>query len=156
MLTVSITGVQRLRQAAQDLHAAPSDLRREVVRALGGVPEILLPPVRREIATVMPRRYAPILAGALEVRVSSLRSGWVRVRVRGQARGRKNLRDLAAMDIRGILRHPVFGRVAKGQPWHNTAIRTRVWSRPVEAETETIMSQVDAACGRVAANLERG
>lgn len=153
MLTYRVGGAERLRKAVADLRATPDAIEAAVIGELQGIPAGLRPKVQVEMARVLPARYAPVLASALRIAATVGRGGWIRVKVRGQARGRRKLRDLGALDVRGALRHPVYGQ---GTVWSTTQVRPGLWSRPVDAHTPTIINEVGAAVDRVAGQLERG
>ena len=153
MLTYRIGGSERLRKAVADLRATPEWIKTAVVRELQGIPAGLRPKVQVEMARVLPARYAPVLAAALRITAAAGRKGWISVRIKGQARGRRKLRDVSALDTRGALRHPVYGQ---GTVWSTTQVRPGLWSRPADAHAPTIINEVGAAVGRVADRLERG
>lgn len=152
MLSYRVGSADPLRRAAADLRDAPDRFEAAIIRELQAIPAGLRPLVQVEMARVLPARYAPVVAAALQVVTTLGRRGWVSAQVKGKARGKRRMRDLDSLD-RGALRHPVFGRRTV---WATTQVEPGLWRRPTEGYVETIVSNIDAALRRVADEIEGG
>lgn len=154
MITVDVTGTDELRRAARDLHEAHAVLRREVMDALMEIPGILRPAVIGQAALTLPATYAAIYATALRVTALPTPAGWAAVKVRGTGRSRSKGRDLQAIEYRGALRHPVFGRAR--EVWSTTQVSPGLWSRAAAAREGAVVDRVERAVSRAAEEIERG
>lgn len=109
-MPVTVHGADRLRTLARQLReAGDASLRKELHAGLSRAVKPLKTEVVGAVAAYLPSRYAALVAASLTVRTSARGGQGARVRVTTGSKGRKEKRDLSALNA-GVLRHPVFGR----------------------------------------------
>lgn len=162
-----ITGTAELRKLAAKLRAAGrTDLERQLRRGL----EVAVKPTSQEVHAGLGRHIPSGFVGELgsDLRiVPQFRGRSGSVSIRATAKGRKEKRDLSAMD-RGILRHPVHGRTrklwhhakhratSKPNPWVAQRIPPGFFAKPAEKTKDRAVKEVTAALDRVAEQIEKG
>jgi hypothetical protein len=143
------------RAAARDLRKAASrSLTREIRGAVVDSVKPLQPMLVVSASGYMPRGYGPTLAADMRMKTTTVLavSRGVRVSVTIFARGKKELRDVAALN-RGMLRHPLFGN--RGH-WYAQRVKSGFVDDPVARLRPMIVKKVDDAASRVAVEVEKG
>lgn len=141
MLSLGVTGAVELRYVAGVLRKAGlKDLERERRKAQRDAVKPLQREIRAEAAATLPGGYAPLMARAVRVTVQFGRPGSDVLTGRVYARGRKELRDVRAVN-NGVLRHPVFGNRSRWvpqpvRPGFVTRAVDRTWDRVYRASDD--------------------
>jgi hypothetical protein len=150
-----VRGSREARAAARDLRkAAARDLTREIRSGMNDAVRTLQPLLVVSAVAVMPRGYGRVLAPAMRTRfVTKVQTASrVGIFVTISAMGRREHRDVSSLN-RGTLRHPLFGN---RRHWYAQRVRPGFVDQPVQRLRPVVIREVDAACSRVAAQVERG
>jgi hypothetical protein len=150
-----VTGQVGLRLVEVKLAKLPADLAVRVDKELQKVaPDVSLA-IRSEVPTHVPRRngYAAVLSAAMRFRWV-LKAGGKGMTGKVWADGAKDRRQLPGIDMRGVLRHPVFGN---RNVWRD---QTRGVQRDLVADglhraEPLIVRAIEKAAGKAADNVVR-
>lgn len=145
MITGSIRGGAELRYVAAELRRqAARGLTNELRRAQRAAVRPLQTAIRAEAGLTLPQAggYAPLMARTVKATAVGL---GLKMRIRVFARGRTELRDVAAVNA-GRLRHPLFG---DRKHWYVTHVRPGFVDRPVDELGDRVVSESLDALERV-------
>lgn len=151
-IEVTIRGGAEFPRCAAQLREEAKALRRNVVAGARRA----VTPLQRDIRAAagrLPSGYAPVMAGAVRVTTSVRLAGaspGVRLRVR--AKGKREDRDVAAVDA-GTLRHPVFGNRSN---WSAQRVRPDFVTGPWEAMKPRVADELGDVLDAVRERIERG
>lgn len=142
MLTLGLTSGVEMRYVAGQLRkAAMKDLERERRKAQRDAVKPLEREIKAEAAKTLPGQYAPLMARAVRVTVQFGRAGSTVLTARVYARGKRELRDVRAVN-NGVIRHPLFGNRAR---WYAQAVRPGFVSRAVDHTWDRVFRASDEA-----------
>jgi len=149
MLTLGGMSSVEARHLAHRLRkAAARDLVREVRSAKVNAVKPLQAEIKAEAARTLPGRYAGVMSK--DVKVTTQTRGTT-LRVRVFARGRAELRDVAAVNA-GILRHPLFGNRSR---WFRQRVRPGFVDRPVNDLSDRVLREAAEGVGDVLQKIAR-
>jgi hypothetical protein len=160
---VDVRGAVQLRDVARAIRTAErADLRKEMLRALRTATKPLATAIREGIPASVPSGYAAVLLPATRVTTKTKTSGWPAVTVTAMAKGRKDERDLRAVNA-GKLRHPVFGRIrrtrrtpgGKSMPWVLQRVPGGFFDRAVEGHADDVRDAIGEALDVIAEQIAR-
>lgn len=163
MLTGTVGGRAELKHVQGLLATSGEDLH---ARLLKQTREAMKPTKADVVAATkrLPSGYAPLMAKAVRVatRVTSAGST-IKGTARVSAMGKGEKRDVAAINL-GRLRHPLFGRRVdwvsrRGKlvkAWHDTAVRPRFVSDPIDDLADRIGDGARKAADGTADRIVRG
>ena len=150
MIGVGITGAAECRYVAGKLRkAAARDLTRELRRGLREAAAPLQPEIKSEAAATLPSGYGSVMAKAVKVTTRVRFGGSPQLTIRVYARGRKEERDVRAVNA-GTLRHPLYGN---RRHWYATRVRPGFVDRPIDRLGEEVSDRALDALDRIAAEI---
>lgn len=159
MLTLGGMSSVEARHLAHRLRkAAARDLVREVRSAKVNAVKPLQAEIKAEAARTLPGQYAGVMAK--DVKVTTQTRGTT-LRVRVFARGKAELRDVAAVNA-GTLRHKLFGRSSyidragrKRSGWFAQRVRPGFVDRPVDELADRVLREAAEGVGDVLQKIAR-
>jgi hypothetical protein len=140
-----VEGAADIRRTARALRdAGRGDLERDMGKAIRkAASTIVKPAIVARAGEMLPNEYAAVFAPSLQMRISSTRAGIVSLRV--EAKGKKDLRDAAAVDA-GQLRHPLFGN--RGH-WYVTKVKPGFATGAVDETADQVADAVGDAIDKI-------
>ena len=144
-----------LRRLAFMLRKADAkDLREELRKGQREAFRPLQKKVKENAAAMLPKRggYNAVMARAVKVTVLTKLQGDISVVAHVYASGRKEHRDVAAVNA-GRLRHPLFGR---RRHWFTTTVAPRFVHRAVDELPDEVLDKSAEAAERVLEAIARG
>lgn len=152
MIDLKVVGASELRRVARNIkEVGDKDLKRELHRGLNRAVKPLKLAVKAEALHRMPSGYAPVLTGSLKVG-SSIRAAGA-IKIRASAKGKRDNRDLRALDERGSLKHPLYGNRNR---WYTTRIRPGFFTDPLVKGAHQVRAEVVQVINRVARKMQGG
>lgn len=110
--------------------------------------------VKLEASATLPKAggYAPLMARAVKVQIRIDTATKIVASARVFARGKKELRDVVAIN-NGRIRHPVYGNRAR---WSVTTVRPGFVTRPFDRTVKRAVDEADKAHQRWVERMARG
>ncbi len=160
-MKVTVTGGRDLVKFAFALkEAREHGLKKELDKASHEAGRVIEHAVHADTARYIPKhfeaRWAQSMQSKTEVRLMQSR----RITVVVWAKGKAARRDIEAIN-KGVLKHPIFGRInrftGRPNPWPKPPQRIRpgVVTEPAAAAMPKAIKKIDEAVGRVAAKIGR-
>lgn len=148
------SGQDQMRLLSERLKAAGTEgagLRRALYKAIDKASAPLADELRNtgHLMPYMPDRYAPVLAGDLDVTAAKRAGANPSIRIR--VRGRDHKRKVVQLNA-GVISHPLFGNRKR---WYRqtSGVRPGFFSDPAEKAKPAIRDEVIAALHDVAAKI---
>jgi hypothetical protein len=153
MIDVDVTLSGNWDSVQRALIGAPTQLRADLKKGTRKVGAPMAQAIREDIPLYMPSGYAPILAAALKVRVSSIPFG---IRLTGKARGRGRPREIRTMNA-GRLRAPSWPHGPRRTwSWHTQAIRPGWFTKPPLSKVGKWKADLEQVLEDVARRIANG
>lgn len=134
--------------------AEAKDLREELRKGQRAAFRPLQAKVKASAAAMLPKRggYAGVMARSVKVSILTQVSGDVVIVAHVFARGRREHRDVAAVNA-GRLRHPLFGRRLH---WFTTTVKPHFVDLAIRDLPDEVLKHSAAAAERVLQQIARG
>lgn len=146
-LSFKVTGGNRAHALGKRLKAlGDQDLEKQLRAGISRALKPATQAVKQSVPEYMPSGYAPVLAAALQLRVSNVSGG---LRITGQAKGRPRPRRVTALN-QGTVRHPLWG---DRNHWYVTKARAGFFDEPLRKQQPKIRAELDKVLDEVAAKL---
>lgn len=154
----TITGAQQFRDLGTRLRAAGDEgkgLRRELLASIRVAAGPLVDAAKQSALETLPKggglnEWTANQKFSVRNRSAGRQAG---VRIVATSRKRTSRSNMRLMDVRGLVRHPTFGRKMNPQDWQNTKVPPGWFSSPISKAAPAVQVALLVAMNRTARKI---